>query len=139
MLKMSAPTTLAVEPVRPASAIKAEPVSPLRRRVVMGIVLTTIAVTLGCGLWSLARRLAPQITAPVSSESAYVASFPEKSIAVLPFENLSEGNQDPISADAIQDDILTALAKIADLRVISRTSVSSYVPGRPRDLREIAQ
>lgn len=110
-----------------------------RRRAFTAILLTAIAGGLGFGLWILAHRLAPQITAPISSESAYVASFPERSIAVLPFENLTEPSQDSVSADAVQDDILTALAKISNLRVISRRSVSSYVAGRPRDLREIAQ
>jgi serine/threonine-protein kinase len=109
-----------------------------RRRLFTGILLTAIAACLGCGLWILTHRLAPQITAPISTESAYVASFPEKSIAVLPFENLSTNDQNGF-ADAVQDDILTALAKISDLRVISRLSANSYPPGRPRDLREIAQ
>ncbi|MBA3960728.1 MAG: hypothetical protein H0X40_02350 [Chthoniobacterales bacterium] len=145
---MSAPTSLAVEPVKPAPRTADEQVIKApdslagvsaRRRVFTTIVLTATAVGLGSGLWILSRQLAPQITAPVSSESAYVASFPEKSIAVLPFADLSDGTPDTLAADAVQDDILTALAKIADLRVISRTSVRSYTPGQPRNLREIAQ
>jgi len=48
---------------------------------------------------------------------------PEKSIAVLPFENLSDDQQNTYFADGIQDDILSSLAKVADLKVISRTSV----------------
>jgi TolB-like protein/Tfp pilus assembly protein PilF len=97
------------------------------------------ALALGLGLWSLSRQLAPQITAPASTESAYVASFPEKSIAVLPFEDLSEAKENPSSlAEAVQDDMITALSKVADLRVISRTSVSSYTPDKRRDLRQIA-
>ena len=136
------------EPEKPADLItkpkiaetaKSSPVTHKRRRAWTAIFLVATAIALGFGLWILSHQLAPQITAPVSSESAYVASFREKSIAVLPFENLSGGKQDPFLADSIQDDILTALAKIADLRVISRTSVSSYTPGQPRDLREIAQ
>ena len=51
---------------------------------------------------------------------------PEKSIAVLPFENLSNDREDVFFADGIQDDVLTKLAKIADLKVISRTSVMQY-------------
>ena len=97
------------------------------------------ALALGFGFWSLSRRLIPEITAPASAESAYMASFPEKSIAVLPFEDLSEAKQDVYLADGVQDDILTALSKVADLRVISRTSVRTYAPGKPRNLREIAQ
>ena len=54
----------------------------------------------------------------------------EKSIAVLPFENLSEEKANANFADGVQDDILTKLAKIADLKVISRTSVMQYRSGR---------
>ena len=53
-------------------------------------------------------------------------SIPEKSIAVLPFQNLSDDQQNTYLADGIQDDILSNLAKIADLKVISRTSVRQY-------------
>ena len=63
----------------------------------------------------------------------------EKSIAVLPFENFSSDRENAFFADGVQDDILTALAKVADLRVISRTSVMSYAAGANRNLREIAQ
>ena len=61
-----------------------------------------------------------------------------KSIAVLPFENFSADKENAFFADGIQDDILTALTKIADLKVISRTSVISYHAGATRNLREIA-
>ena len=61
---------------------------------------------------------------------------PEKSIAVLPFENLSDDQQNTYFADGIQDDILSSLAKVADLKVISRTSVRQY-RGGARNLREI--
>ena len=62
----------------------------------------------------------------------------EKSIAVLPFESLSADPNNTFFADAIQDEILTDLAKIADLKVISRTSVMQYKTGVKRNLREIA-
>ena len=117
----------------PASSL---PLLRNRRRALTTVVVVAAALALGLGLFSFSRRLAPQIPAP---ESAYVASFPEKSIAVLPFEDLSEGNQDVSLADGVQDDILTALSKVADLRVISSTSVSSYARGKPRNLRDIAQ
>jgi TolB-like protein/class 3 adenylate cyclase/Tfp pilus assembly protein PilF len=64
---------------------------------------------------------------------------PEKSIAVLPFENLSEEKQNAYFADGMQDEILTDLAKIADLKVISRASVMQYKSGIARNLRQIAQ
>jgi serine/threonine protein kinase/TolB-like protein len=64
---------------------------------------------------------------------------PEKSIAVLPFENLSRNPDNAFFTDGVQDEILTALARIADLKVISRTSVAEYKSGTARDLREIGQ
>jgi TolB-like protein len=64
---------------------------------------------------------------------------PEKSIAVLPFENMSRDPDNAFFTDGVQDQILTALAKVADLKVISRTSVMQYKSGVARNLREIAQ
>src|SRR5213082_3157966 len=63
--------------------------------------------------------------------------IPEKSIALLPFANLSDDKENAFFTEGVQDDILTALAKIADLKVISRTSVASYVAGPHRNLGEI--
>jgi TolB-like protein/class 3 adenylate cyclase/Flp pilus assembly protein TadD len=63
----------------------------------------------------------------------------EKSIAVLPFENLSRDPDNAFFADGVQDEILTDLAKVADLKVISRTSVMQYRDKAARNLREIAQ
>jgi TolB-like protein/lipopolysaccharide biosynthesis regulator YciM len=63
----------------------------------------------------------------------------EKSIAVLPFENLSKDEENAFFAGGVQDEILTNLAKIADLKVISRTSVIKYKSGLERNLREIAK
>src|SRR4029077_5794644 len=62
---------------------------------------------------------------------------PEKSIAVLPFENLSEEKANEFFADGVQDEILTGLSRVADLKVISRTSVMQYKTGAKRNLREI--
>jgi TolB-like protein/class 3 adenylate cyclase/Tfp pilus assembly protein PilF len=66
-------------------------------------------------------------------------SVAEKSIAVLPFENLSAEKQNEYFADGVQDEIVTNLARIADLKVISRTSVMQYKSGTPRNLREIGE
>ncbi len=66
-------------------------------------------------------------------------AIPDKSIAVLPFENLSDDKQNAHFADGMQDEILTDLAKIAQLKVISRTSVMQYKIGVTRNLREIGQ
>jgi TolB-like protein/regulator of sirC expression with transglutaminase-like and TPR domain len=64
--------------------------------------------------------------------------IPEKSIAVLPFQNLSSDKENAYFADGIQDEILTRLAKIADLKVISRTSTQQY-QSKPGNLSEIAK
>src|SRR4029434_1108313 len=58
--------------------------------------------------------------------SGIASAIPERSIAVLPFENLGKEKANGFFADGVQDDILTKLAKIADLKVISRTSVMQY-------------
>src|SRR5438477_836747 len=64
---------------------------------------------------------------------------PERSIAVLPLENLSDEKENAFFADGIQDELLSNLAKIKDLKVISRTSVMQYKSGITRNLKEIAQ
>src|SRR5438132_1823043 len=66
-------------------------------------------------------------------------SVSEKSMAVLPFANLSAETENAFFADGVQNEILTNLAKIADLRVISRASVMVYKVGNPRNLRDIGQ
>ncbi len=66
-------------------------------------------------------------------------SVADKSIAVLPFENLSRDPENAFFTDGVQDQILTNLAQIADLRVISRTSVMQYKSGTPRNMSEIGQ
>src|SRR6476660_7672924 len=65
------------------------------------------------------------------------SSIPEKSIAVLPFENRSRDPDNVFFTDGVQDEILTDLARIADLKVISRTSVMQYKTGAKRNLRQI--
>src|SRR6478672_9493886 len=71
--------------------------------------------------------------------SAVAATIPEKGIAVLPFENLSSDKENAYFTDGVQDEILTDLAKIADLKVISRTSVMQYKSGLARNLRKIGE
>ena len=71
-------------------------------------------------------------------QSAVEAAIESKSIAVLPFENLSDEKANAYFAEGIQDEILTRLSKIADLKVISRTSTQHYKTG-PGNLPEIAQ
>src|SRR4051812_35233334 len=94
-----------------------------------------IFVVLAAGLLSLALFFLGRFTAsPQSTGSAALA----KSIAVLPFENRSEDKANSYLADGIQDEILTRLAKIDDLKVISRTSTQRY-KSSPENLLEIAK
>jgi TolB-like protein len=99
---------------------------------IIGILLLVI------GIFAFGRfgKRAPTTAAP---SVAAAQAIPEKSIAVLPFENFSADKENAFFADGVQDDILTALAKVADLKVISRASVMSYAAGAKRNLREIGQ
>jgi len=91
------------------------------------IYVLVIGGLISIGLFVLGRYTAPT-----------VAPLPAKSIAVLPFENLSEDKANAYFADGIQVEILTRLAKIADLKVISRTSTQRY-QSKPGNLAEIAK
>src|SRR5262249_51864417 len=84
------------------------------------------------GLFFLGRYSA----APMQNAAANTSV---KSIAVLPFENLSDDKQNTYFADGVQDQILTNLGKVSDLRVISHTTVRQYKRGVPRNLREIGK
>ena len=74
----------------------------------------------------------------VLANTTSTTSIPEKSIAVLPFENLSDDRSNAYFAEGIQDEILTKLATIADLKVISRTSTAKYA-SKPEDLKTVSQ
>jgi TolB-like protein/DNA-binding winged helix-turn-helix (wHTH) protein/Flp pilus assembly protein TadD len=76
---------------------------------------------------------------PATTGLAAPAQIPEKSIAVLPFENLSDDKQNFYFAVGVQDEIMSDLARIADLKVISRTSANLYKSGNGRNSREIGQ
>src|SRR3954469_3765222 len=99
------------------------PMAPRRRRNVVALVAIGIIVSGAAGFFLLPRASARKI---------------DKSIAVLPFENFSDDKENAYFADGIQDDILTNLSKIGDLKVISRTSVMGY-RGKPSSVREIGK
>jgi TolB-like protein/Tfp pilus assembly protein PilF len=89
------------------------------------------------------RFLSPQkdghsSSSPTSSSSSAVGAIPEKSIAVLPFDNLSRDPDNAYFAEGVQDEILTRLAKVADLKVISRTSTQHF-KSTPDNLPQIAK
>ena len=83
--------------------------------------------------------LFPQKRNQPLSGAANTSSIPPKSLAVLPFRNLSEDKENAFFADGIQDDLVTSLARIKDLKVVSRGSVASYRDLSGRRLRAIAQ
>jgi TolB-like protein/class 3 adenylate cyclase/Flp pilus assembly protein TadD len=115
------------------AGVSIQPISAARwRKFVLIAALLLSAVALAISFSILSRRGAViQTTSP--------ATFvPEKSIAVLPFENRSEERANAYFADGIQDEILTRLSKIAELKVISRTSTQHY-KSAPENLREIAR
>ncbi|MBV8277732.1 MAG: TIR domain-containing protein, partial [Verrucomicrobia bacterium] len=97
--------------------------------------LIVAAAIIAAGVWFFAAN--NRKTNEASSNPAAHA-IPAKSVAVLPFESLSADKEDTYFADGVQDDILNNLAKIAQLTVISRTSVMQYRAGEKRDLRQIA-
>src|SRR6266498_3846586 len=85
------------------------------------------------------RHRAPTSSAPPGTVSSVLAPINEKSVAVLPFDNLSDEKQNAYFAAGVQDEITSNLARIADLKVISRTSANLYKSGHPRNSREIGQ
>src|SRR5205085_7472399 len=110
---------------------------------VSGYLLSRRSVSVGAEHPTLASPVpegerATRVSAGSLPESA-LATVPQKSIAVLPLENLSEEKANAFFTEGVQDEILTHLARIADLKVISRTSVMQYKSGAPRNLREIGQ
>ena len=102
--------------------------------------LSVSAVALAISFSIFSRRGSPTIAqTPSEGVAGAVASIPGKSIAVLPFRNLSDEQENAYFADGVQNEVLTDLATIADLKVISRTSVMQYKSDVARNLREIGQ
>ena len=105
-----------------------------RRIAVASAMLAILVIGAALGIWDWQRQAKMRRQA-----AAQAAALIEKSIAVLPFENLSEEKANAFFADGVQDEILTDLARVADLKVISRTSTMFYKAGKPWNLRQIAQ
>ncbi len=141
-------STLSVDPAkRPASARELmETLESCRRKLSHGIgsfykvaalILVSAIAMSGYFMLRINRQPAPTSANNIAS-SASGLPIPTKSIAVLPFENLSAHPENAFFTDGVQDEILNDLAKIADLKVISRTSVMQYKTGVKRNVREIA-
>jgi TolB-like protein/class 3 adenylate cyclase/Tfp pilus assembly protein PilF len=119
---------------RPASAVSVRPITaPRWPKAALTIAFLVSAVALVISSLIFFNRAPP--SAPVAGA---LAAISEKSIAVLPFENLSNEKENAYFGDGVQDEILTGLSRVADLKVISRTSVMRYKTGPKRNLREVA-
>jgi TolB-like protein/Flp pilus assembly protein TadD len=114
-----------------SAAAKTSPKSAISKWPLIGAAVLILIAVLVIGSFLFWRGHEPKTSASASG-------IPEKSIAVLPFENLSSDKENAYFADGIQDEILTRLAKIADLKVISRTSTQHY-KSAPENLPEIAK
>ena len=108
----------------------------LTGRKLVGITVVLAALAMGLLVFQMLRHMSSTAEA-VGGTVAVPPLVPEKSIAVLPFENLSEEKANAYFAEGIQDEILTRLAQIADVKVISRTSTENY-KSAPENLPEIA-
>jgi TolB-like protein/Flp pilus assembly protein TadD len=138
--KPAAPAKTAVPPVHAAPAASTQSGFPVWAAVLLGVAVIAL------GAFVLFRpaakpELAPVVAAPVvpakPAEPA-AAVISEKSLAVLPFNNMSEEKDSAFFTDGIQEDILTNLALISELRVVSRTSVMQY-RNTTKTIRQIAQ
>ncbi|PYJ92674.1 MAG: hypothetical protein DME62_11880 [Verrucomicrobia bacterium] len=119
---------LTPEGLKRTEVADAAPTRGSRRRAWIYVVIVAAAISVS--LFFLGRY--------TSSKQSEGPASPEKSIAVLPFDNLSRDQENAYFAEGIQDEILSRLAKIADLKVISRTSTQKY-KSTPDNLREIAK
>ena len=127
-------TRSSTRPQERAAAQKRAARSKRRRSLISIVSALLVAALIGIGTWVWTRR-----AALTSAYKIGAAGISEKSIAVLPLENLSEDKENAYFAGGIQDELLSNLSKIKDLKVISRTSVMQYNTGVRRNLKEIAQ
>ncbi len=118
------------------------PISPPRwPKIMLTVALLVSAIALAVSSLIFFHRASPTTTSGLPEAAAdAVTGIAEKSIAVLPFENLSDEKENAYFTDGVQDEILTGLARVADLKVISRTSTMQYKKsGAELNLREIAK
>ncbi|HEX9424729.1 MAG TPA: tetratricopeptide repeat protein, partial [Pyrinomonadaceae bacterium] len=109
-----------------AQAVSGFP-SAARRRAVLTVAGALLLAAVGFSMWFYSRQ------------AALTSLTTEKTIAVLPFQNFSPDKENAFFADGVQDDILTSLAKIKDLRVISRSSVMKFRDAAAQNLRQIGK
>jgi TolB-like protein len=107
--------------------------------VAIGLLVMAALAAVVVRLVGIDRGAVPSATSTEGRPTGASTPIAEKSIAVLPFVNLSEERANAFFAEGVQDEILTHLARVADLKVISRTSVMQYKSDAPRNLREIGR
>ena len=107
-----------------------------RRKALIAAFVLVVAVAIASWISRVTTKVPNESAAPNGN---VISSIPDKSIAVLPFENLNANQETAFFTDGVQDEILSNLAKVADLKVISRTSVMQYRTARARNLREIGR
>jgi TolB-like protein/Flp pilus assembly protein TadD len=120
---------LTPEGLKRTEAADREAAKPSRTKAWIYVVI--IAAALSIGVFFVGRQT-------LRNQQASPAGIPKKSIAILPFENLSEDKANAYFAEGVQDEILTKLATVRDLKVISRTSTAKY-QSKPDNLKTVAQ
>src|SRR5262249_38582780 len=126
------PTRLAAQK---RSSARAKQTSGFRTLLIAAIIL----ICLGVPAVIFNPAIFKSLRSSTGGDKGASSFIPEKSIAVLPFENLSDDKQNVFFTEGVQDEVLTNLAKVADLKVISRTSVTQYKAGASRNLRDIGE
>jgi len=113
-------------------------VTEKRSRGVTWIYIAVVSAILSVALFVLGRYTASRSGSDETGRPAAAQSVPAKSIAILPFENLSDDKANAYFAEGVKDEILTKLASVRDLKVISRTSTAKY-QSKPGNLKTVAQ
>src|SRR5262252_5330991 len=118
------------EGIKLESEIEGKSITRRTGRKIVALTIALAVVAVGLFVFQLVR------SKPDTSRSPSTVAITNKSIAVLPFENLSPDPANAYFADGIQDEVLSTVAKVADLKVISRTSTAKY-KSRPENLRQV--
>src|SRR5437667_3052174 len=144
-------STLAIDPSKRSASARElmEALESCRRKIADRVgffykvaALIAVVATVATTLFMLQvnrQKITSASTTNIAPSAAALTALPEKSIAVLPLENLSPEKENEFFAAGVHDELLSDLAKIKELKVISRTSVMQYKSGTTRNLKEIAQ
>src|SRR6266545_4799271 len=136
--------SLAGSPRKPEAveALTSEPrkvSAPVAKAGWLWAILFLAVAIVGLAMLFFVRHRVPSSSVGAGTAISARTPIPEKSVAVLPFDNLSDEKQNAYFAAGVQDEIISDLARIAELKVISRTSANLYKSGNPRNSREIGQ